>query len=91
MTKYLLSGGKITPINVDFEDSFRIVYLRNDMSGKWTLYKEAEHADLFQIFETQQEAVDFQSKKVEKIIIDLQAQMKQVCENHAEFLKKYQI
>lgn len=89
MTKYLLSAGEISEIDVEFEDQFKIVYFRKDISGRWTLYKENDIDNLFSIFETKQEAIDHQIKKIEKQVIDLQLKLKQTCENHALFLKKY--
>ena len=89
MTKYLLSEGEISEIDVEFEDQFEIVYFRRDISGRWTLYKENDIDNLFSIFETKQEAIDHQIKKIEKQVIDLQLKLKQTCENHALFLKKY--
>ena len=88
ITKYLLTGGEIIPINVEFEDQFQYVFRRDDICGKFTIKKGFE---IYNIFDTIQEAIEFQSKKVEKQIIDLQNSMKIICENHSIFLKKYKI
>jgi len=71
MTKYIISMNNIVPIEVEFEDSFKIVYRRDDICGKWTIYKEADKDDLFPVFETEKEAYDYKLSMFEREIATL--------------------
>lgn len=61
----------IVPIEVEFEDRFKIVYMRDDICGKWTIYKEADKDDLFPVFETEKEAYDYKLSMFEREIKSL--------------------
>ena len=89
ITKYMLSGQEIITIQIDFEDMFKIVYYRTDTSGKWTIYKNKTAYELFPIFDSIDELIEYRVNKVEKQVIDLQLKLKTICEKHAEFLKQY--
>ena len=87
LTKYMLSGKEIVPIQIEFEDSFKVVFFRSDICGKFTLYKENDTDNLFPIFNTIDELIEYRTKKVEKEVMDLQLKLKTICEEHAEFLR----
>ena len=91
ITKYMLSGKDIITIQVEFEDQFKIVFYRTDMSGKFTFLKVEELKDITPIFDSIEELIEYRIKKVEKEVIDLQLKLKNICEEHSEFLKQYQI
>ena len=90
ITKYMLSGKDIITIQVEFEDQFKIVFRRTDMSGKFTFYKVEEMKDITPIFDSIEDLIEYRIKKVEKEVIDLQLKLKTICEEHSEFLKRYQ-
>jgi len=87
----MLSGKEIITIQVEFEDQFKIVYRRTDMSGKFTIEKNDNWNELYHIFDSVEELIEYRIKKVEKEVIDLQLKLKTICEEHSEFLKQYQI
>lgn len=90
-TKYMLSGKDIITIQVEFEDQFKIVFRRTDISGKFTIEKIDNWNELYHIFDSVEDLVEYRVKKVEKEVMDLQLKLKNICEEHSEFLKQYQI
>lgn len=91
ITKYMLSGKDIITIQIEFEDQFKIVFRRTDMCGKFTFLKNQELKDVNAIFDSVEELIEYRIKKVEKEVIDTQLKLKNICEEHSEFLKQYQI
>ena len=90
ITKYMLSGKEIKTIQIEFEDQFKIVFRRTDMSGKFTFLKIEEVQNITQIFDSVEELIEYRIKRTEKQVIDLQLKLKNICEEHSEFLKQYQ-
>ena len=91
ITKYMLSGKEIKTIQIEFEDQFKIVYRYTDISGKFTIEKIDNWDELYHIFDSVEELIEYRIKKVEKEVMNLQLKLKNVCEEHSEFLKQYQI
>ena len=91
ITKYMLSGKEIKTIQIEFEDQFKIVYRYTDISGKFTIEKIDNWNELYHIFDSVEDLVEYRVKKVEKEVMDLQLKLKNICEEHSEFLKRYQI
>ena len=91
ITKYMLSGKEIKTIQIDFEDQFKIVYRYTDISGKFTIHKIDNWDELYHIFDSVEELIEYRVKKVEKEVMYLQLKLKNICEEHSEFLKQYQI
>lgn len=89
ITKYLLQGKDIVTIQVEFEDQFKIVFRYTDVCGKFTINKVNNWKEIYQIFDSIEELIEYRIKKVEKEVIDMQKKLKTICEEHAEFLKKY--
>lgn len=71
MTKYFISSKGIIPIEVEFEDQFKIVYRRDDICGKWTINKLNDIDDLFPVFETEKEAYEYKLSIFEREIKSL--------------------
>lgn len=71
MTKYFISSKGIIPIEVEFEDQFKILYRRNDICGKWTINKLNDADDLFPVFETEKEAYEHKFMQIEREIAAL--------------------
>ena len=91
LTKYILSGKEIKPIQVEFEDQFKIVYKYTDISGKFTIHKIDNWNELCQIFDSIEDLIEYRIKRTEKQVMDLQLKLKTICEEHSEFLKQYKI
>ena len=89
ITKYMLLGQEIKLIQVEFEDQFKIVFRYTDICGKFTVNKVDNWKELYPIFESVDELIEYRTNKVEKEVIDLQLKLKTICEKHAEFLKQY--
>ena len=89
ITKYMLSGKDIITIQIEFEDQFKIVFRYTDVCGKFTINKVNNWKQIYQIFDSIEELIEYRIKKVEKEVIDMQKKPKTICEEHAEFLKKY--
>ena len=87
----MLSGKEIKMIQIEFEDQFKIVYRYTDISGKFTIEKIDNWDELYHIFDSIEELIEYRVKKVEKEVMNLQLKLKNVCEEHSEFLKQYQI
>ena len=87
LTKYMLSGKEIKLIEVEFEDQFKIVFRYADICGKFTINKIEKWDELYHIFDSIDELIEYRTKKVEKQVMDLQLKLKTICEEHAEFLK----
>lgn len=87
----MLSGKEIKTIQIEFEDQFKIVYRYTDISGKFTIEKIDNWNELYHIFDSVEDLVEYRVKKVEKEVMDLQLKLKNICEEHSEFLKRYQI
>ena len=87
----MLSGKEIKMIQIEFEDQFKIVFRYTDISGKFTIEKIENWDELYHIFDSVEELIEYRIKKVEKEVIDLQLKLKNICEEHSEFLKQYQI
>lgn len=87
----MLSGKEIKTIQIEFEDQFKIVYRYTDISCKFTIEKIDNWNELYHIFDSIEELIEYRIKKVEKEVIDLQLKLKTICEEHSEFLKRYQI
>ena len=91
ITKYMLSGKEIKTIQIEFEDQFKIVYRYTDISGKFTIEKIDNWNELYHIFDSVEELIEYRIKRTEKQVMDLQLKLKTICEEHSEFLKQYQI
>ena len=91
ITKYMLSGKEIKTIQIEFEDQFKIVYRYTDISGKFTIEKIDNWNELYHIFDSVEELIEYRVKRTEKQVMDLQLKLKNICEEHSEFLKQYQI
>lgn len=91
ITKYMLSGKDIITIQIEFEDQFKIVFRRTDICGKFTFLKVEEMKDITPIFDSVEELIEYRIKRTEKQVIDLQLKLKNICEEHSEFLKQYKI
>ena len=91
ITKYMLSGKEIKTIQIEFEDQFKIVYRYTDISGKFTIEKIDNWNELYHIFDSIEDLIEYRVKKVEKEVMNLQLKLKTICEEHSEFLKQYQI
>ena len=87
LTKYMLSGKEIVPIQIEFEDQFKIVFRYTDICGKFTINKIKNWDELYHIFDSIDELIEYRTKKVEKEVMDLQLKLKTICEEHAEFLR----
>ena len=87
----MLSGKEIKTIQIEFEDQFKIVYRYTDISGKFTIEKIDNWNELYHIFDSIEDLVEYRVKKVEKEVMYLQLKLKTICEEHSEFLKRYQI
>ena len=87
----MLSGKEIKTIQIEFEDQFKIVYRYTDISGKFTIHKIDNWDELYHIFDSVEELIEYRIKRTEKQVMDLQLKLKNVCEEHSEFLKQYQI
>lgn len=87
----MLSGKEIKTIQFEFEDQFKIVYRYTDISGKFTIHKIDNWKELYHIFDSVEDLIDYRIKKVEKEVMDLQFKLKNICEEHSEFLEQYQI
>ena len=87
----MLSGKEIKTIQIEFEDQFKIVYRYTDISGKFTIEKIDNWNELYHIFDSIEELIEYRIKRTEKQVIDLQLKLKNICEEHSEFLKQYQI
>ena len=85
----MLSGKEIVPIQIEFEDQFKIVFRRSDMSGKFTIHKIENWDELYHIFDSIEELIEYRIKRTEKKVMELQLKLKTICEEHAEFLKLY--
>ena len=86
----MLSGKDIITIQIEFEDQFKIVFRRTDMSGKFTFLKNQELKDVNAIFDSVEELIEYRIKRTEKQVMDLQLKLKTICEEHSEFLKRCQ-
>ena len=89
ITKYMLSGKEIKLIQVEFEDQFKIVFRYTDICGKFTINKVNNWEELYHIFDSIEELIEYRTKKVEKEVMNLQLKLKTICEEHSEFLKEY--
>ena len=89
ITKYMLSGKEIKLIQVEFEDQFKIVFRYTDICGKFTINKVNNWEELYHIFDSIEELIEYRTKKVEKEVMNLQLKLKTICEEHSEFLKGY--
>ena len=87
----MLSGKEIKTIQIEFEDQFKIVYRYTDISGKFTIHKIDNWNELYHIFDSVEDLIEYRIKRTEKQVMDLQLKLKTICEEHSEFLKRYQI
>ena len=87
----MLSGKEIKTFQIEFEDQFKIVYRYTDISGKFTIEKIDNWNELYHIFDSIEDLIEYRVKKVEKEVMDLQLKLKTICQEHSEFLKQYQI
>ena len=87
----MLSGKDIITIQIEFEDQFKIVYRYTDISGKFTIEKIDNWNELYHIFDSVEDLIEYRIKRTEKQVMDLQLKLKNICEEHSEFLKQYQI
>lgn len=86
MTKYFISSKGIIPIEVEFEDQFKIVYRRNDICGKWTINKINDIDDLFPVFETEKEAYEYKLSIFEREIKSLKERIRQTEDDRLNFI-----
>ena len=87
----MLSGKEIKTIQIDFEDQFKIVFRYTDIICKFTIEKIDNWNELYQIFDSIEDLIEYRVKKVEKEVMNLQLKLKTICEEHSEFLKRYKI
>ena len=87
----MLSGKEIKTIQIEFQDQFKIVYRYTDISGKFTIEKIDNWNELYHIFDSVEDLIEYRIKRTEKQVMDLQLKLKTICEEHSEFLKRYQI